>query len=359
MKKTVLGRTILLEVSMEHYEREFLVSRIDAGYIRYRYKDIVLCIHPPSKDTLYASQEVYKDALDNAYFEGIMSKLDAELSLVDLGIWTQEMEDDYGKLPDNIEKLKVELYNAAYKSLTRKKIREHLLIHKSEYERLNSVLHSWDHLTCEGIAAHARWQYILGNSVTYEDGTPYDWSEVSISAIMHYYNSQSLGEQEIRELCRTEPWSTMWTIRKKHGLIFDEPMTQEQKALVVWSSIYDNISESPDCPHRSILDDDDMLDGWLIVQRQNREKEQKQKRGNEFTSNSRIANSQELYIPAETAQDARDIDDMNEGYGQAVKRSRLNQLKREGRVPLMKFGDMQRRLQIEATQKLSSTFKGG
>ena len=136
-------------------------------------------------------------------------------------------------------------------------------------------------------------------------------------------------------------------------------MTVEQKAMVVWSSIYDNIAESPECPHKTILDDDDMLDGWLILQRQNREKEQKKKRGNEYTGSQKIANAQEVYIPAQTEQDAKDISDLNEGYGERVRRNRLAQVEREGTVPLMKFGDIQRRLQIEATQKLSSTFKGG
>ena len=359
MKKTVLGRTILLEEPMEYYEREFLVSRIDAGYLRYRQEGTVLHINAPTKGVQYEAQEIYQEILETTYEEGIMTSIDAQVGLAEAGLWTVKDEDDLKILPDNIDKLKVELYNAAYKSLNRKKIREYLSVHKSELERLNLALHAWDHLTCEGIAAHARWQHIIANSVTLPDGAAYDWSVINITAVMHYFNSQSLTETDVRDLVRNEPWATIWTVRKKHGLIFEEPMTTEQKAMVVWSSIYDNIGESPDCPHKTILEDDDMLDGWLIIQRQNREKEQKQKRGNEFTGNQKIAGSQEVYIPAQTEQDAKDISDLNEGYGERVRRSRLAQVEREGRVPLMKFRDMKQRLQIEATQKLSSQFKGG
>ncbi len=344
---------------MEHYEREFLVSRIDAGYIRYRQENIVLHIGSPSKGVLYEAQEVYQEVLEDSYSEGIMNSVDAQIGLIEAKLWDETMANDLKVLPDNIDKLKVELYNAAYKSITRKKLREYLSVHKSELERLNGILHSWDHVTCEGIAAHARWQHIISNSVTFPNGDPYDWEEVNIVSVMHYFNSQLLTETQIRTLVRTEPWSTIWTIRKKHGVIFDEPMSTEQKAVVVWATIYDNIAESPDCPHSSIIDDDDMLDGWLILQRQNREKEQKKKRGEEFTTNPKISNAQELYIPAQTNEDARDIDALNEAYGHAVKKSRLSQVEREGRVPLMKFADMKRRLQIEATQKLSRTFKGG
>lgn len=344
---------------MELYEREFLVSRIDAGYLRYRRGDLVLHINPPSKDLYYEAQEIYQDVIDKSYWDGIMTSEDALDSMIDLGIWTDVMAKDYDLIPDNIDKLKVELYNAAYKSSERKKIREHLAVHRSEYDRLNEIFHSWDHLTCEGIASYTRWQHILYNSVTYPDGKLYDWSDVNIMTIMHYYNTQSLNESQIRELARTEPWTTVWNIRSRGGEIFKEPMTIEQKALTVWSGIYDNIGQSPECPHRSILEDDDMLDGWLIIQRNNREKEQKQKRGQEFTNNSRIAGSQEVYIMADTAEDAAEIHDLNEGYGKAVRKARLRQVEREGRVPLMKFNDMQQRLRIEATQKLSSTMKGG
>ncbi len=344
---------------MEHYEREFLVSRIDAGYIRFRRKDLVLHIKAPSKSIYYEAQEIYKDVLDRTYDEGIMSSMDAQIHLAERGLWTETMDNDLKLLPKNIDKLKVELYNAAYKSINRKKIREYLRVHRSEQTRLFELLHCWDHITCEGIASHARWQFIIANSVTLPDGDKYDWSEVNITTVMHFFNSQALTETDIRDLVRNEPWVTIWSVRKKHGDIFQEPVTTEQKAMIVWSSIYDNIGESPDCPHTSIVEDDDMLDGWLILQREKREKEQKQKRGEEFTNNPKISGAQEVYIPAQTIQDSQEINDLNEGYGLAIKKSRLSQVEREGVVPLMKFGDIKRRLQIEATQKLSRTMKGG
>ena len=165
-------------------------------------------------------------------------------------------------------------------------------------------------------------------------------------------------EKDIRDLVRNDPWSTLWTIRKNSGLIFNDPMTVEQQALIVWSNIYDNIAESPEYPHITIVNDDDMLDGWLIIQREKREKEQKQKRGQEFTNNPKSSGAHEVYIPAQTSEDAMEIDALNKSYGHAVKAARLKQVEKEGRVPLMKFSDMQQRLRIETTKKLSQTMKG-
>ena len=37
--------------------------------------------------------------------------------------------------------------------------------------------------------------------------------------------------------------------------------------------MYDNIQESLDYPSEDVVEDDDMLDGWLIIQKQKRDKE--------------------------------------------------------------------------------------
>ena len=41
--------------------------------------------------------------------------------------------------------------------------------------------------------------------------------------------------------------------------------------------MYDNIQESMDCPTEDVINDDDMLDGWFIVQNRKREKDKKEK----------------------------------------------------------------------------------
>ena len=36
--------------------------------------------------------------------------------------------------------------------------------------------------------------------------------------------------------------------------------------IVIWSKMYDNVQESIDAPIQSVMEDDDALDGWFIVQ---------------------------------------------------------------------------------------------
>ena len=44
------------------------------------------------------------------------------------------------------------------------------------------------------------------------------------------------------------------------------------KNIVMWSQLYDNVQESMDAPTKDVIKDDDLLDGWLIVQGKKREK---------------------------------------------------------------------------------------
>lgn len=346
---------------MEHYEREFFISRIDAGYIKYHCDDgKILHLQSPKKKDVYDANEIYVDTLKESSFMGVPFADDILAHLVREGIWTEQMQSDLDVLPDNIDKLKIELFNAAYKSNIRKKIRAYLTVSKEELVKLNDIRHSLDYMTCEGIASFAKWQHIVSASVTYEDNiTPYDWEEESLAELMAFYQKCNFTEVQIRELARSEPWSSLWVVRKANGTIFPAPMTIDQQSLIIWSNMYDNIHESPDCPHETVLSDDDMLDGWLLIQRKKREKEQTQKRGQELTSNSKINNSQEIFVPAETQQDAKLIADMNEMYGNVVRKSRLNKVESEKEVKFGAFGDIKRRIQTESAAQFSNTIKKG
>ena len=64
----------------------------------------------------------------------------------------------------------------------------------------------------------------------------------------------------------------------------------------MWSSLYDNIQESPDCPSNEVINDDDMLDGWMIIQKRNREQAKLQKDAENKFGNKKISNADEVFI---------------------------------------------------------------
>ena len=70
----------------------------------------------------------------------------------------------------------------------------------------------------------------------------------------------------------------------------EKEITQDQKGILIWASMYDNIQEHMECPSDAVLEDDDILDGWFLIQRDKRKKE-KLEQEFESSTNEKIKNS--------------------------------------------------------------------
>jgi len=346
---------------MELHEREFFVSRIDAGYIKYKVGQTELYIHPCPKDIMYDANELYRDIYSRALLKGILTIPYTFKAMKSLGIWTETMDSDYKKLPKHLDDLKVGLFEAAFKTNERKKLRKFISEGKKEYERLSNIKHAWDQFTVEGTASFSKWCHIIMNCTKYKNGNVYNWEQepLSVSNALDHYRSNMLSDTQLREIARTNPWTAIWVTRKANRTpLFEGELTHERQALIMWSRTYDSISESPESPHQDIIADDDMLDGWLIMQHRKRDKEQHHQGFSKFTDNQKIANADEVFIPADTLADAKKIDLLNSPGGLRDKRLRSRQIDRDGEVKLENFVDVQQHLRMEATKAMVNHVKG-
>lgn len=344
---------------MQPYLRDFFVSRICSGHLRYSKNDLVLKIKAPTESVTYEACEEYIRAYEEAKNAGLLTEDEVIVPLVEAGIWNDKMSEDFDKLPKIIEDTKVTLLGYVFKPIEQKKTREILNRCKDEYNRLLRIKHSWDYTTCEGTASLVKWQYLIEHSTFNYDDTPYNWQDTSPAEILAYYQENTLSESIIRELVRNEPWGSVWSIKKKNGKIFDEPMTQEQKTIIMWSLTYDIVHESPECPQDEVIDDDDMLDGWFIEQRRKRQKDKSKGYAESMITNRKIARADEILVVAKSKKEIDNIHSLNDFKGDLIRKRRLKQVERDGEVPIMKFKDMQDRLRMEVTNKLSQHYKEG
>lgn len=111
--------------------------------------------------------------------------------------------------------------------------------------------------------------------------------------------------------------------------------------------MYDSISESPDAPSDEIILDDDMLDGWLIIQRKERELRTKQKAAEDIIANEKIANSDEVYIVAKSEEDIDKINELNDPQAKAIKTARKQALLSEERTKQEHLPDVAMDLQMK------------
>jgi hypothetical protein len=123
--------------------------------------------------------------------------------------------------------------------------------------------------------------------------------------------------------------------------------------------MYDNIQESLDCPNKDVIDDDDMLDGWFIIQSKKREQEKAEQDINESTKNGKIKNASEVFVVANSKKDADRINSVNSIHSHMVKKQRDGTLKQKGTVNDHDFIDQRQKIQMEQTNMLRGNIKGG
>jgi uncharacterized small protein (DUF1192 family) len=348
---------------MKHHEREFFISTIRSGKVRIKYKDIVLQIIPPTFDIISESCEIYNEAYDKSYVDGVMDEDENFMFMIEHELWSFEEEEKIKALQKDIERLKVEIYNARNNEKLKKTIRAYIRGGEKQLNELNHKKNIYFSNTCEGIATSEKNSHIIKHT-TYKDNNLYDFFDLSLSYIMDEYHQSFLSENQCRELARNEPWKSLWIIRDKCNVkLFNNPvdtdLTYNQKNLVIWSQMYDNIQESLDCPTKDVIDDDDMLDGWFIIQSKKRDKEKADKEFEESVKSDKIKNSSEVFVMASSDKDVDRIDSMNNIHGQMIKKQRSAIIQKRGSVEQQYFPDEQLKLRSIETNQFKDKFKGG
>lgn len=270
--------------------------------------------------------------------------------MVHEGLWSEKEEDTLmNVLPKHIEEWKVQLYQAAFKSETRNKLRKYLAAAQEEEAKLNAKRSKYHDYTQEGYASFAKNMVVIKHSCVTDTGEELDWSNISVSSLLHAINVQQLGAQQIRCLARTSPWTSEWAAAKHAGKIFNnDVLTSEQQFLISWSITYDNIAQSMDCPTDEVINDDDMLDGWLILKRRQSEGQKIKDRAGGFANSSKINNANEIFLAVDNQHDAQMVETLNPPQISAIKRRRLREVEEAGTIQDHHLSDIKRDVIMQA-----------
>lgn len=337
--------------------RELTLYRIMMGKLKCTLfdkfgKEYKLILVEPSIDTLYEAQIIYEDSLKEALAEEVYDEKEYFKFLIENKYWTLDEEKEFEKIPTQIEDLKVDLYNAFAKSNTRKMIKAEIEGRRKRYNILLDKRHKYDYLSAHGIASMAK-TYYLTACTSIIDNSPYkiqyEDSNLILDNILSYKTKFRIDEKTLRDLARNDPWRSYWSC----GNVFGKPaieLTEDQRNLLLVSKMYDNVGQSSEAPHDSVIDDDDMLDGWIIKQRRKRQAEQAKVEG-EGHLGERVAQSATIFLPAETEEDIKRINDMNSPAAQMIKTQRMLELNKKGEMKEEEFFDQRVKILNQLSQK--------
>jgi hypothetical protein len=290
-----------------------LIYRISLGKLVFSYDNETYILYAPSHETKYESELIYSNIIEDQKYEDWWRKENLSYILTKLGIWNPDYDKALTKVEKNIENSKFSLYSNRLNNDKIKNIRRDLDNYKKEYQRLLGIKHSLDYLTLEDFAETKKNQFIITQCLHYKNSNnkvfeenlndiDYNKFDKIISSIAQYMISIEIYKQ----IARHESWKMIWYANKNN--IFGKPaieLTDEQKTLISISNMYDKIYEHPECPVELVIDDDDMLDGWMIDQKRKNEASKKE------ASNQDIVNkhskAKEIFIVG----DEENIEEIN------------------------------------------------
>lgn len=345
-----------MRFSMEQHEREYFISRIRSGKYNIDIFGKRATVLTPTIEQEFDINQAYQDCYYESINNGVKTQEEMHQWILERGLWTPEEELKIETIKSDIDKLRLEIYKALNDQRKKEAIRLYLRAAEKELNKCYQKKEKYFVNTCEGLAAIEKIHEFI-KLCTFIDGKPCDFNEYSLEHVSNLYYSQILKERQVRELARTEPWKTVWVLHQSNSLrLFanvDRELSIDQKNILIWSKMYDNVHESMDAPPEFVIKDDDMLDGWFIMQKQKRD-EEKQNTNIDNALNPNVASKEEIFLMANNKEDAKRINDMNSTNAKMIKIQRQKVINQKGEAGQLDFKDER----IKISEQSNKQFKG-
>jgi hypothetical protein len=337
-------------------EREYFVSRLRCGYWFIKQGDIALQVKTPTIEDEFLSNQLYKESFIEYRRQGIMTEDEMLEWRIDNGLWSEEKDKKIKGIEKDIENMKVEVFNNRNVEQRREQARMLVRAGERTLDKYTKERDEYYSQTCEGLASEIRQQYIF-KRCCFQGDKLYEFADnANIDNWFILWAKEILKSPQIRELARTDPWRSVWAMKDHSKLFLNEgrELSVDQKNIIIWSQMYDNVQESMESPTDDVVEDDDMLDGWFIVQRRKHEHEKAKSEIEDRISNDKISSSDEIYVMADSRKEADNINNLNSTHGKIIKKQREAVVRAKGEAQDLDFKDRQ----LDVRAQSNAMFKG-
>lgn len=341
---------------------DLLIARIIAGCFRFAYEGRRYLVRQPGRLRRYKAQQVYREALEEALLDELYSDEEIAAMLRANGLWDNERDLKLKTLYEDVDKLKVSLFKSFFKSRDREALRKALGIARIEIASLLTQKNIYSPMGATGFAQVARTRYLIGSGLCDDKGKRvwqeddfYKGNDSLLDEAVTAYSEAQITDSQIRAIARSDQWRSVWNCKGVCTDIFGRPavdLTEEQRNLLSWSQLYDSVGEHPNPPDDGILKDDDAFDGWMILQRKERERKRREATAEGTLNGLKLPESGEIFIVAETDEDLQNIESLNSPQATAIKRERLAYLAKKGQVEEQHMPDSKREIMMMAQRTL-------
>lgn len=337
------------------------LSRILSGFYLFthnekRYKLVYPDISIKYEADLYAQEEYEYNRFNDWINDDTIVD-----SLVSMGVWSYNGDTSLESLEKQIEDYKVDLYKNFLNPPKLKTLRKTLSNIKNQYNRLYEIRHSLDQYTVSGYSQLLKNNYILTHSLFDSDNKRLFSSLEDIDYNLLQNLSSTIAQNTIdisvfRIIARSDIWRNYWSANKEN--LFDKATvnwTDEQKTLVVLTKMYDSAYEHPECPNEKVFEDDDIFDGWMILQKRENEKLRNKNRTEKMLEGKNLNKAGEVFVMANSQEEAQQIYDLNDNSSRHIIRERESIIKQsEGTIDVGQLPDTQRSLTVQSNEQFKN-----
>lgn len=292
-------------------EQDLLLSRIISGITIFSLNGKKYVLRPPDAIIIQMADTIYQETIkDNLYNDWILLK-DTEVILIENGLWHISNDDIIKNLDKKLENLKVELFQNFIQVSKRKELKKQINNANKSRIKLITTKHSMDDHTLEAYAGRIRNEYIIMNSLYTINNRKVFRNKKIASESASFLNEVAAelvtlipSVDTLKKLARSESWKSYWTSGNKSNIFpgTSSSWTDEQRALVNITRMYDSVMEHPECPSQDIIDDDDALEGWMIFQKRKNEAEKNKSKADAMISKN-MSKASEVYMVASSKEE--------------------------------------------------------
>jgi hypothetical protein len=307
------------------------VNRILSGKQLIEYQDILYELRSPSMNIKLKAGMLYDQTYeDNLYSESFILEDSVEDLLLDLNILYPQYKADLSSIEKKMENLKVDLFTFFFDRNKKTKNKTELASSKKRYNEIYILSHSLDFLTLENYCSNIKNEFIISNSLYYYETNNLVFQKDSLdydlfNNIINKISSNILDIETLKAIARSDFWRNYYSINKNHLLPYSiVDFSEEQKAILSISTMYDRVYEHPECPEKEIVEDDDALEGWMICQQRENKKQKQEKGVNNILNSDKMKKAGEVFLMANTIEERNDILGLNTQESAAKRQSKIN-----------------------------------
>lgn len=303
---------------------EAILYRIVSGFYTINIDTKLYKIVSPNIIIKKQAHSIYTNVLDEYKYDTsswVSLKVIQNL-LKTYNIWDESKDKFLDESIKDLDKLKIQTYLNFNNQSIKNEIKHKILNLNDSINKLYSQKHHFDYLTLEHYAQTIKSQFLICATVLDTFDKPvFDFDNfdnidlIFLEKIISHIQDHSVDINTIKKIARCETWKSFWGVSKEN--IFDgkiKDWTDEQRSLVNFSKILDNVREHMEAPSEDVISDDDALDGWILYQHEKNDKEKKKKEISD-RYNLHDKNAGEIFLLSNDKQEKQTITNLNDLEG--------------------------------------------